>query len=171
MKFKSLLHVYGEKNIESINLTQGGYTCDCTAQTFWHLVKFRSIGLSDHHVNFMVFAVSSILARRWVKKNFTKHRESKLHPKESIHSIGYSRRQELFETTRTAFAVPTVLKRIWSHMRMFSCFRALLTSWLYTLVKNHISKHPKHYGLFFGDIVPVAFNRPLFTRRNRVMTS
>ena len=100
----------------------------------------------------------------------TKYRESREPTVESIHAIDYSRRLELFETACKVFAVPKVGRHVWSRIRFFSWFRATLTSWLYTVTKKHMKKHPKEYRQFLADMGPEAFKRLLLTHRNAITT-
>ena len=154
MGFEILLEASGERNLRSINLTQGECPCHCLAQTVWYpeqsnlclrwdFEKIRSIGLPDRLQKVILFKVSLLLALRWIEENVTKYRESKTQTVESIHAIDYSRRLELFDTACKVFAVPMKVRHVWSRIQFFSWFRATLTSWLYTLTKNHMKKYQK----------------------------
>ena len=59
---------------------------------------------------------------------------------------------------------------MWSRIRFFSCFRATLTSWVFTLTKNQMKKHQKEYRQFLAEIGPEAFKRPMLTHRNAITT-
>ena len=109
-----------------------------------------------------------MLALRRIEEIVTKYRESKAPTAEAIHAIENSRRLELFETACKIFAVPLEVRHVWSRIRFFSLFRATLTSWLYTLTKNHMKKHQKEYRQFLTEITPEAFKRPLLTHRNGI---
>ena len=121
-----------------------------------------------------LFVVSSMLALRWIEENKTKYRESREPTAESIHAIDYCRRLELFETARKLFSVPMELRHVWSRIEFFSWFRATLTSWLYSVKKDHIKKHQKEYHeeyrQFLAEIGPGAFKRPCLTHRNAMTT-
>ena len=97
----------------------------------------------------------------------TNYRESRVPTVESKHAIDYSRRLEL-ETVCKVFAVPKEMMHVWKRMRFFSWFRAMLTSWLYMVTKNHMKKHQKEYRQFLAEIGPEAFKRPLLTHRNAI---
>ena len=88
----------------------------------------------------------------------------------TIHAIDYSRRPELFETACKVFAVPMEVRHVWGRIRFFSLFRATLTSWLYTLTKDHMKKHQKECRQFVAEIGPEAFKKPLLTHRNAKTT-
>ena len=107
-----------------------------------------------------------MLALRWIEENVTKYRESKTPTVESIHAIHYSRKLELFETAYKVFAVPMEVRHV--SVRIFSWFRATLTSWLYTLTKNHMKKNRKEYRHFLAEMGPAAFKRTLLTHRNAI---
>ena len=109
-----------------------------------------------------------MLEMRWMEENVTKYRESRAPTVESIHAIDYSRRLELFEATCKLFAVTKEVRNVWSRIRFFSRFRATLTSWLYTVTKNHVKKRQKEYRQFLAEIGPEDFKRPLLTHRNAV---
>ena len=114
------------------------------------------------------FVVSSMLALRWIEENLTKHRESMASTAESIHAIDYNRRLELFETVCKVFSIPMEVRHVWSHVRFFAWFRATLTSWLYTVTKDHMKKHQKEYRQFMAEIGLEAFKRPFLTHRNAI---
>ena len=61
-------------------------------------------------------------------------------------------------------------RHVWSRIRFFPWFRATLTSWLYTVTKDHLKKHKKEYRQFLVEIGPEAFKRPLLTHRNAITT-
>ena len=101
----------------------------------------------------------------------TKYPESRAPTVESIRAIDYSRRLELFEAACKVLAVPMEVRHVWSRIRFFSWFRPTLTSWLYTVMKNHKKKHQKEYRQFLVEIGPEAFKRPLVNHRNAITTS
>ena len=159
MEFETLLEASEERNLRSINLTYGECPCHCLARTVWYpehsnlclildVEEFRSIRLLSNQQKFTLFVVSTMLALRWIEENVTKYRESREPTVESIHAIDYSRMLELLETACKVFAVPKEVRHVWSRMRFFSWFRATLTSWLYTVTKNHMKKHQKEYRQF-----------------------
>ena len=94
-----------------------------------------------------------------------KYRESKSPTVESIHAIDYSQRLELFETACKVFSIPMEVRHVWSRIKFIPWFRATLTSWLYTVTKDHMKKHQKEYRQFLAEIGPEAFKRPLLTHR------
>ena len=96
----------------------------------------------------------------------TKYRESTVPTAESIHAIDYNRRLELFETACKVFSLPMELRHVWSRIRFYPWFRAMLTSWLYTVTNDHMKKHQKEYRQFLAEIRPKAFKIPLLTHRN-----
>ena len=49
----------------------------------------------------------------------TKYRESRAPTVESIHTIDYSRRLELFEAACKVFAVPIEVRHVWSRIKFF----------------------------------------------------
>ena len=100
----------------------------------------------------------------------TKYRESKAPTAESIHTIDYSRRLELFETACKVFAIPMEVRHVWSRIRIFPWSRATLPSWLYAVMKDHMKRHQKEYRQFLAEIGPEAFKRPLLTYRNAITT-
>ena len=81
--------------------------------------KIRSIGLPDDRQKVTILVVSTMLALRWIGENVTKYRESKKPTVESINTIDYSRRLELFETACKVFAIPMEVRHIWSRTRFF----------------------------------------------------
>ena len=106
--FEPLLEALGERNLRSIKLTHGEGPCHFLAQKVWYqehsnlcliwdVEEIWSIGLPSHQQKVTLFALSSILALRWIEENVTKNRESRAPTMESIHAIDYSRRLELFE--------------------------------------------------------------------------
>ena len=111
-----------------------------------------------------------MLALRWIEENETKNRESKAPTVEEIHALDYSRRLELFETACKVFAVPIEVRRLWSGMRLFSWFRATLTSWLYVLKKNLMKKHRKENCQCLAEIGPDDFKRTLLTHCKVITT-
>ena len=156
MEFEPLLEASGERNLRSINLTYGECPCHCLAQTVWYLEhsnlcliwdveEIRSVGLPDHQQKVTLLVVSSMLAFRWIKENVTKYRESRAATAESIHAIDYNRRLELFETACKLFTLPMEVRLIWSRIKFFPWFRAILASWLYTVTKDHMKKRQKEY--------------------------
>ena len=100
----------------------------------------------------------------------TKYRESRAPTAESIYTIDYSRRLELFETSCKIFAIPMEVRHIWSRTRFFPWFRATLTSWLFMVTKDYMKKHQKEYRQFLAEIGPEDFKRPLLTHRNAITT-
>ena len=126
----------------------------------------RSIGVPDHHQKVTIFVKKSMLAQRWIEENIIKDQMSKAPTVETIHTIDYTGRFELFETACNVFAIPLELLRIWSRIRFFSRFRATLTSWLYVLAKNHMKKHQKEFCQFLAENGPEVFMRPLLAHRN-----
>ena len=72
----------------------------------------------------------------------------------------------VIDTVCKVFAVPMEVRHAWIRIRFFSWFRATLTSWLYTLTKNHMKKRHKEYRRFLAEIGLEAFKRPLLTHRN-----
>ena len=54
--------------------------------------------------------------------------------------------------------------------KVFSWFRATLTSWLYMVTKDHMKKYQKEYRQFLAEIGPEVFKRPLLTHRNAITT-
>ena len=98
----------------------------------------------------------------------TKYRESRAPREGSIQTIDYKRRLEFFDTAACKiFSIPMEVRRVWSRIRFFPWFRATLTSWLYTVTKDHMKKHQKEYRLFLAEIGPEAFKRNL-THRNAI---
>ena len=128
----------------------------------WDVEDIRALALPDHQQKVTIFVVSSMLALRWIEENVKKYRESKAPTVEAIHAINYCRRLELFVTACTVFAILMEVKRVWSRIRFFSWFRAMLTSWLYVLTKNHMNKHQK----VMAEKGAVAFKRMQLTHRN-----
>ena len=74
----------------------------------------------------------------------------------------------MFETECKVFAIPMEVRHVWSRLRFFPWFRATLTSWLYTVTKDHMRKYQKEYRQFQAEIGPEAFKRPLLTHRNAI---
>ena len=111
-----------------------------------------------------------MLALRWIEENVTKYRESKPPRAESIYAIDYSRRLELLETACKVFAIPMEVRHVWSRIRFFPWFRAMLTSWLYMVTKDHMNKYQNKYRQFLAEIGPEAFKRPLLIHRNAIKT-
>ena len=89
---------------------------------------------------------------------------------ESVHAIDHNRRLELFETAYKFFSLPMKVRDVWSCIKIFSWFRATLTSWLYTVTNNHMKKHQKEFPQFLAEIGPEAFKRPLLIHRNAITT-
>ena len=156
MEIEPVLEISGERSLLSINLTHGECPGHCLAQTVWYpersniclildVEEIRSIGLPDHQQKVTRFVVSSMLALRWIEENVTKYRESTAPTAESIHVIDYSWRLELFETACRVFSILMEVRHVWSRIRFFPWFRATLTSWLYTVTKDHMKKHQKEY--------------------------
>ena len=58
------------------------------------------------------------------------------------------------------------MKRLWSSMRLFSCFTVTLISWLNKFAKNHMRRHAKEYQPLLAEMGPTVFKRPVFTHRN-----
>ena len=100
----------------------------------------------------------------------TKYREPRAPKAESIHAIDYSRSFELFETACKVFCVSMAVRHVWSRIRFSPWFRAMLTYWLYAVMKDHMKKHQKEYRQFLAEIGPEAFKRPLLTHRNAITT-
>ena len=100
----------------------------------------------------------------------TKYRESSAPTAESIYFIDYNRRLELFKFASKVFSISMDVKHAWSRLRFFPWLRAALTSWLYTVTKDHIKKHQKGYRQFLAEIGPEAFMRLLLTHRNAITT-
>ena len=168
MKFEPLLEAWGERNLQSIKLTHGECPCHCLAQTVWYpehsnlcliweVKKIRFVGLPDHQQKVALFVLSSMLALRWIEENVTKYRELRAPTAESIYAIDYSRRLELFETACKVFSIPLEVRHAWSRIIFFPWFRATLTSWLYTVTKDHMKKQQKEYRLFLAEIGPEVF--------------
>ena len=88
-----------------------------------------------------------------------KYRESRAPTTESIHAIDYNRRLELFETACKVFSIPMEVRHLWSRIKFFPRFRAMLMSWLYTVTNDHIKKHQKEYRQFLAEIGLEAFKR------------
>ena len=132
--------------------------------------EIRSIGLSDHQQKVNFFVVSSMLALRWIGENVMKYRESTATTVESIHAIDYSRTLELFETACKVLSILMEMRHLWSRIRFIPWFRATLTSWLYTVTKDHMKKYQKEYRQFLAEIGSEAFKRPLLTHRNAITT-
>ena len=181
MEFESLSETSRERNLRSINLTHGKCPCHCLGQTVWYsehsnlcLIsdkeEIRSVGLPNHQQKVTLFVVSSMMALRWIEENVTKYRESRAPTAESIHVIDYNRRLELFETACKVFSIPKEVRYVWSRIRFFPWFRATLTSWLYTVTKDHMEKHQKEYRQLLAEIGPEVFKRPLLTHCNAVTT-
>ena len=179
--FGPLLEASGDRNLRGINLTHGEYPCHCLAQTVWYpeqlnlcsiwdIEEIRSRGLPDHLQKVTLLVVSSMLPLRWIEENIANYRKSKALTEETIQAIDYSRRLELIETACKVFAVPMEVRYMWSRIRFFSRFRSTLTSWPYTLTKNHMKKHQKKYRQLLAEIGPEAFKRPLLTQRNGITT-
>ena len=156
MDLEPLLEISGERNFRSIDITHGECPCHCLAQTVWYpehsnlclvwdVEEIRSIGLPDHGQKVTILVVSTMLALRWIEENVTKYRESKKPTAESIYAIDYSKRLELFDTACKVFAMPMVVRHVWSRIRFFPWFRATLTSWLNMVTKDHMKKHRKEY--------------------------
>ena len=80
---------------------------------------------------------------------------------ESIPAIDYSRRLELFETACKLSAIPMEVRHVWSRIRFFPWFRAILTFWLHAVTKDLMKKHQKEYRQFLAEIGLEAFKRPL----------
>ena len=59
----------------------------------------------------------------------TKYRESSVPTEESIHAIDYNPRLELFKIACKVFSIPMEVRHVWSRIRFFPWFRAMLTSW------------------------------------------
>ena len=181
MELEPLLEASGERNLRSIEITHGECRCHCLAQTKWYpehtnlclvwdVEKIRSIGLLDHQQKMTILVVSTMLALRWIEENVTKYRESKTPTAESIHATDYNRRLELFETVCRVFAIPMEVRHVWSRIRFFPWFRAMLTSWGYMATKDHMKKCQKEYREFLAEIGPEAVKRPLLTHRNAITT-
>ena len=156
MELEPLLEASGERNLRSIEITHGECPCHCLAQTVWYpehsnlclvwdVEEIRSIGLPDHQQKVTILVVSTMLALRWIEENVTKYRESKTPTAESIYAIDYSRRLELFETVCKVFAIPMELRHVCRCIKFFPWFRAILTSWLYMVTKDHMKKYQKEY--------------------------
>ena len=64
----------------------------------------------------------------------------------------------------------TEARHVWSCIRFFSWFRSTLTSWLFTLTKNHMKNHQNEYRQFLAQIGSEVFKRPLLTHRNAITT-
>ena len=154
MEIEPVLETSGERNLLSINLTHGECPGHCLAQTVWYpersniclimdVEEIRSIGLPDHQQKVTRFVASSMLALRWIDENVAKYRESTAPTTESIHAIDYSWRLELFETACRVFSILMDVRFVWSRIRFLPWFRATLTSWLYTVTKDHMKKHQK----------------------------
>ena len=107
--------------------------------------EIRSVGLPNHQQMVTHFVESSTLALRWIEENVTKYRESRAPTAESIHAIDYNRRLELFETACKVFSIPMEVRHVRGRIRFFPCFRAKVTSWLYTKTKDHMKKHQNEY--------------------------
>ena len=181
MELEPLLEASGERNLRSIDLTHGECPCHCLAQTVWYpdhanlcliwdVEEIRSLRLPDHQQKVTILVVSTMLALRWIEENVTKYRETKTPMAESIYAIDNSRRLELFETACKVFAIPMEVRHVWSRLRFFPWFRATLTSWLYTVTKDHMRRYQKEYRQFQAEIGPEAFKRPLLTHRNAITT-
>ena len=162
MELEPLLEPSGERNLRSIDLTQGDCPCHCLAQTVWYpdqanlcliwdVEEIRSLGLPEHQQKVTILVVSTMLALRWMEENIAKYRESKTPTAESIHAIDYSRRLELFETACKVFAIPMEVRHVLSRLRFFRQFQA-------------------EYRQFQAEIGPDAFKRPLLTHRNAITT-
>ena len=102
--------------------------------------------------------------------NVTKHWESRAPTRGSIYTIDNSRRLDLFWTACKEFSIPMEVRHVWSPMRFFPWFRETLTTWLYSMTKDHMNKHQKEYRQFLTDIGPEVFKRPLLTNRNAITT-
>ena len=85
-------------------------------------------------------------------------------------TTNYNLRLELFETACKVFSIPTKVRHVWSRIRFFPWFRATLTSWLYTVTKDHMKKHQKEYRHFLAEIRPEAFKKPLQSHCNAITT-
>ena len=181
IELEPLLEASGERNLRSIEITHGECPCHCLTQTVWYpehsnlclvwdVEEIRSIGLPDHQQEVTILVVSTMLALRWIEENVTKYRESKTPMAESIYTIDYSRRLELFKTVCKVFAIAMEVRHVWSRIRFFPWFRATLTSWLYMLTKDRMKKYQKEYRQFLAEIGPKAFKRPLLTHRNAITT-
>ena len=179
--FEPLLEASGERNLRSINLTHGECPCHSLAQTLWYpehsnlcliwdVEEIRSVGLPDHQQKVTFFVVRSMLASQWIVENLTKYRESSAPTAESMHAIDYNRRLELFETACKVFSIHMEVRHVWSRIRFFPWFRAKLTSWLYTVTKDHMKKHQKEYRQFLVEIGSEVYKRPLLTHRNAITT-
>ena len=96
----------------------------------------------------------------------TKYGEWTARTAESIHAIDYNWWLELFETACKVFSIPTEVRHVWSRLRFFSWFWTTLTSWLYTVTKDHMKKHQNEYRQFLAEIGLEAFEIPLLTHRN-----
>ena len=136
----------------------------------WDVEEIRSVGLPDRQQKVTFFVLSSMLALRWIEENVTKYRESREPTSESKHAIDYNRMLELFETACKVFSLPMEVRHDWICIRFLPWFRATLTSWLYTVTKDHMKKHQKEYRQFLAEIGPEAFKRPLLTNRNAITT-
>ena len=89
---------------------------------------------------------------------------------ESIHANDYNQRLELFETACNVLSIPMEVRHVWSRIRFFPWFCATLTSWLYTVTKDHMKKHQKENRQFLAEIGPEAFKRSLLTDRYAITT-
>ena len=173
MELEPLLEASGERNLRSIDLTHGECPCHGLAQTVWypdHANLCLILRLPDHQQKVNILVVSTMLALRWIEENVTKYRESKTPTAESIYAIDYSRRLELFETACKVFDIPMEVRHVWSRLKFFPWFRAMLTSWLYMITKDHMRKYQKEYRQFQAEIGPEAFKRPLLIHRNAITT-
>ena len=123
IELEPLLEASGERNLRSIDIRHRECPCHCLAQTVWYpdhanlcliwdVEEIRSIGLSDHRQKVTLLVVSTIMVLRWIKENVTKYRELKTRTAESVHSIDYSRRLELFETACKVFAIPMEVRHV-----------------------------------------------------------
>ena len=113
MEFDPLLEASRERNPRSINLTHGECPCRCLAQTMWCPEQSKlCLIFTNHQQKVTLFAVSSMLALRWIEEKVTKYRESRAPTVESIHAIDYSRRLELFKTACKVVAVPIEVRHV-----------------------------------------------------------
>ena len=171
MKLEPLLEASGKRNLRSINLTHGDCPCHCLSQKVWYpehsnicltwdVEEVRPTGLPDHQQKVNLFK----------EENLTKYRQSTAPTAQSIHVIYYNRRLELFETACKVFSIPMEVRHVWSRIRFLPWFRATLTSWLYTVTKDHMKKHQKEYRQFLAETGPEPFKRLWLTHRNAIIT-
>ena len=187
-ELEPLLEASGERNLRSIEITNGECPCHCLVHTEESTEESKKNTFEGNKSMFL----GTLNEKAW--REFLSEFNQKMESEITLDDF----KEELWSTV-VKYGEPVLMgtgldekarkellnkmvklremrqktgminvKTLWSRIRFFPWFRATFTSWLYMMTKDHMKKHSKEYRQFLAEIGPEFFKRSLLTHRNAV---